>query len=577
MERSCARKDSPAADTIARLQGVLDSLGFPRERAGVTWQSAGPDCHSCHLRFSNYPVIFSNGKGATRDLAYASALAEFVERLQCRADDLFTRAGNIHRLAPFEPRIARPLADIACAAPGLAVNDLGELTPDAVEALPCLTCADLAGRRAIDLPVDAFRMMTGSTGMCAGNSPEEALVQGLCEVFERHAIRAVADGLVPGLPSLPLDGLPLKRAVVRRQLDAVRNLGADVLVKDASLGGRFPVVALVLVDRRSATCQVSFGSDPDFDIALSRCITEAFQGTDRLVRPLPGREAVPRSADVYNRTEQLLDSLLDDIGTAAVEEAFCEVADNGTALRFVIDRAARQGRGVYVRDCSRFGFPSYYVYVEGLSSLSRLTPLRFARLYAEWERVRATIFALGDASRQEIEHCAVTLFDELTGGNPFVEHGFARSVLNAPVVAAHDLRPLLLLLLLDAGRVDEARTLLAWPSLRPPAPERATALRSLASLVPAYARSRGGHAPAEELRAAFFGAFGAVEAPPAAPAGVADGRLPVPCCHSVYGCPACPCRRFCRLDEWRRLARRLRDRAVAVDQAALLEHLARPG
>ncbi len=232
------------------------------------------------------------------------------------------------------------------------------------------------------------------------------------------------------------------------------------------------------------------------------------------------------------------------------------------------------GRGIYVRDCSRFGFPSYYVYVEGLSALSRLTPLRFSRLYSEWEGVRATIFALGDASRQEIDRCAITLFDELTRGNPFVEHGFAGSVLVSPVVAALDLRPLLLLMLLEAGRVDEARTVLAWPPLRPPAPGRAAALQALASLLPAYARSRGGRAPAEELRAAFTRGFGEVEAPPAAPAEPADGRLPVPCCHSVYGCPACPCRRFCHLDEWRRLALRLRERASEVDQAALFERLA---
>jgi hypothetical protein len=319
---------------------------------------------------------------------------------------------------------------------------------------------------------------------------------------------------------------------------------------------------------------VSFGSDPDFDIALSRCINESFQGTDRLARPMPERGAGRRSPDVYNRTEQLLESLLDDVGTAAVEKAFCDVTDNRAALRFVVERAAHQGRGIYVRDCSRFDFSSYYVYVEGLSALSRLTRRRFSRLYAELEDVRATIFALGDASRAEIERCAVTLFDELTGGNPFVEHGFAGSVLASPVVAALDLRPLLLLMLLEAGRFAEARTILAWPSLCPPTPDRAATLRNLATLLPSYARSRGGRALAEDLLAAFSGAFGTVGSSREAPADAGDGRLPAPCCHSVYGCPACPCRRFCCLDEWRRLALRLRDRAGVPDQTALIDRLA---
>jgi YcaO-like protein with predicted kinase domain len=571
MRRDGFRKDAPAADTIERVHAILDSLGFPRNRATVTWWSAGPDCHSCNLRFSNYPSIFSNGKGATRELAYAGALAEFVERLQCRVDDLFTRAGNIHRLPLFTPRIRRRLADISQDSPRLVSDDLGALTGADVDPFQCMSCCDVVGGRVLDLPVDAFTMMTGSSGMCAGNTPEEAVAQGLCEVFERHALRVVAEGRVAGLPSLPLDSLPLGSAVVRAQLEWLRAAGTEVLVKDASLGGEFPVVALVLLDRRAGTCLASFGSDPDFDIALSRCITEAFQGTDRMARPLPPDDQALRSPDVYNRVELLIDRLIDDVGTPAAEKAFRAVEDNGEALAFALERAARHGRGVYVRDCSVFGFPAFYVYVEELSALSRLTPVRFAGLWAEWERVRATVFALGDATRDAVERCAGTLFGEITRSNPLVERGFAGSVLNAPVVASLEVRALLLLMLLEAGRLADARAILARPPLVPPALERAATLRALASLLPGYARSRGGRIQVEDLRAAFTRAFGDVDQSVAAGTGAVDEPLSVPRCHSVYGCPACPCRPFCRLDEWYRLARRLRDCAVPPDQAAWLE------
>ena len=63
MDLNVVRKDASPAATIERIHGILDSLGFPRDRTIVQRSSAGPDCHSCHLRFANYPVIHANGTG----------------------------------------------------------------------------------------------------------------------------------------------------------------------------------------------------------------------------------------------------------------------------------------------------------------------------------------------------------------------------------------------------------------------------------------------------------------------------------------------------------------------------------
>ena len=46
----------------------------------------------------------------------------------------------------------------------------------------------------------------GSNGMCAGNTPAEALVQGLSEIFERYAIQEVLAGnIIP--PDIPPEGI----------------------------------------------------------------------------------------------------------------------------------------------------------------------------------------------------------------------------------------------------------------------------------------------------------------------------------------------------------------------------------
>lgn len=83
MVDTVVRKDAPAARTIERLHGVLDPLGFRRERAVVHRWQASSTCHSCQVRFTNYPLLFANGKGVTAELAYASALAEFEVRRHC--------------------------------------------------------------------------------------------------------------------------------------------------------------------------------------------------------------------------------------------------------------------------------------------------------------------------------------------------------------------------------------------------------------------------------------------------------------------------------------------------------------
>ncbi|MEL6078645.1 YcaO-like family protein, partial [Stenotrophomonas maltophilia] len=42
-----------------------------------------PNVWSLHIRDAQSPMCFTNGKGATKESALASALGEFIERLNC--------------------------------------------------------------------------------------------------------------------------------------------------------------------------------------------------------------------------------------------------------------------------------------------------------------------------------------------------------------------------------------------------------------------------------------------------------------------------------------------------------------
>ena len=76
-----AGKDLPLEQTIASMSGLLADLGMKIEVA--SWRNIVPNVWSLHIRDAQSPMCFTNGKGATKEAALASALGEFIERLNC--------------------------------------------------------------------------------------------------------------------------------------------------------------------------------------------------------------------------------------------------------------------------------------------------------------------------------------------------------------------------------------------------------------------------------------------------------------------------------------------------------------
>lgn len=54
--------------------------------------------------------------------------------------------------------------------------------------------------------------------------------------------------------------------------------GFPIFAYDGSLGGKYPVICVVLFNPANGTCFASFGAHPDFGVALERTVTELLQG-----------------------------------------------------------------------------------------------------------------------------------------------------------------------------------------------------------------------------------------------------------------------------------------------------------
>jgi ribosomal protein S12 methylthiotransferase accessory factor len=133
-------------------------------------------------------------------------------------------------------------------------------------------------------------------------------VQCLSEIFERAVKREIIEREIalPDVPQAVLDRYPQILAGIR----ALEEQGFPVLVKDASLGGVYPVMCVTLMNPRTGGVFASFGAHPSFAVALERSLTEllqgrSFEGLNDLPPPTFVSEAV---TEPNNFVEHFIDS-----------------------------------------------------------------------------------------------------------------------------------------------------------------------------------------------------------------------------------------------------------------------------
>ena len=320
-----AGKDLPLEQTIANMSGVLAGLGMKIEIA--SWRNIVPNVWSLHIRDAHSPMCFTNGKGATKESALASALGEFIERLSCNhfyndqfwgediANAAFVHYPNERWFKPGrKDALPAGILDEYCLK---IYNADGELRGShlydtnsgnvkrGICALPYVRRSD---GKVVYFPTNLIDNLFLSNGMSAGNTLAEAQVQCLSEILERAVKREILEGEIT-LPDVPQEVLA-KYPGILAGIQGLEAQGFPVLVKDASLGGKFPVMCVTLMNPRTGGVFASFGSHPNLEVALERSLTEllqgrSFEGLDDLPRPTFESNAV---TEPNNFVEHFIDS-----------------------------------------------------------------------------------------------------------------------------------------------------------------------------------------------------------------------------------------------------------------------------
>ncbi|MCF8197544.1 MAG: YcaO-like family protein [Sulfuritalea sp.] len=408
-------KDASLESSIASMQSKLDALDFHVEER--SWLNPVDGVWSVHVRDRDCALLFTNGKGASRLAALASALGEFFERLSCNyfwthfyLGDQFAQRDFAHypREQWFQPgedgqwpeQLLTPeLRQLYNPDNSIDARTLVDLnsgdTARGICALPYVRQRDGAS---VWFPVNIIGNLYVSNGMSAGNTELEARTQALSEIFERHIkFRIISEGLcLPDVPEQVIARYPRIEAGIR----GLREAGFGILVKDASLGGDYPVMNVTLLHPQDQGCFSSFGAHPRFEIALERALTELLQG--RGLDALAGFPEPGFDLDEIAASPNIEIHFVDSSGTiswnflgSTPDFDFCDWNFSTTTAddyHWLVERMHRDGHDIYVADFNHLGVYACRILVPGMSEIYPLDEL-------EWENN-----SVGNTVREAILH-----------------------------------------------------------------------------------------------------------------------------------------------------------------------------
>ena len=424
-------KDVSLESTIATMQAKLAMRGFRLDES--SWLNPVESIWSVHVKDQDCPMLFANGKGATKLAARASALGEFFERLgthyfwthfhlgQTRANQEFvhypqekwfshTEDGSWPEelLNPTLQAFYNPDDDIDCE----VLVDLN--SGNVARGICALPYKRLRDDALTWFPVNIIGNLYVSNGMAAGNTPKEARSQALSEIFERHVkYRIISEAIC--LPEVP-ESVIARYPGIAAGIKGLREAGFGILVRDASLGGRYPVMNVTLIHPKDQGVFASFGAHPRFEIALERALTELLQG-----RALDALENFPEPGfdmDEITAVSNLEIHFVDSSGVISwdfmgnepdydfVDWNFSNTTEQD--YEWLCNTIHAEGFDIYVADFAEQGAYACRILVPGMSEIYPVADL-------DWEnnsignQIRPYLVRLNDLTAEECKELLADL------------------------------------------------------------------------------------------------------------------------------------------------------------------------
>lgn len=425
-------KDASLESSIATLQGKLQALGIEVEEK--SWLNEIEGIWSVHVIDKDCTRLFTNGKGASQLAARASALGEYFERLSTNyfwthfyLGETIANNDYVHYpnekwfplngkkwpkelLTPDLQKFYNPEGTV------LASQLIDLNSGNAKRGICAIPYTRLRDKKVAYFPVNLIGNLYVSNGMSAGNTMMEARTQALAEIFERDIkYKIIREGIcLPEVPQAVINRYPRVAAGIQ----GLRDAGYGILVKDASLGGKYPVMNVTLLHPEDQGCFASFGAHPRFEVALERALTELLQG--RALDSLKGFVAPGFDMEEIADSQNLEIHFVDSSGVISwnflrstpdydfVDWNFGTTTEED--YNWCVNTIHDSGHDMYIADFTHLGVYACRIFVPGMSEIYPVEEL-------EWENntvgnlVRPFTLRLQDLSKAESAQLLNTLLD----------------------------------------------------------------------------------------------------------------------------------------------------------------------
>lgn len=380
------RKECKPEETVKKIKRILKKCKIDVVEKEMI--NINNSFYSTRVELKKMDGIGANGKGITKEYALASAYAEFMERLQSnfllkssflnKEDILIYNDEKYLKYNEFYNKFYSFVEK----------NSLDTLIKYNDKYRYYTSFENIVNNGKADLPIRLLNFLTHSNGLCAGNSKEEALVQGICEIFERYCYKKI---MFEEIKAKNIIIKNLEQYPISEQLQELKNMGFEYNIKDCSLGGKFPVVGFMLL-KGNTKYLFTVGSDPDFNIAVQRCITEAFQGLKKENIEAKMKN-INNCYEEYKKEygEEFLQdnwlkcyssnsgihpkSIFSDDEIDIKDLPFKNVKNNKEALKIILEIAKKNKMDIYIKDYSMMGFNTYKVYIPNFSEIENIKPI----------------------------------------------------------------------------------------------------------------------------------------------------------------------------------------------------------
>ena len=435
-------KEVTPEETVKRLKELLKKIGIEVIEKWSDESSVGTYSLRVAIKGTD---IGQNGKGMTKEFAMASAYAEFFERFQNgvfrfrmekpTAELPFSNAPDEKHLSVEETMQGNnSFFEYIIKENGKAnrtkeekieyikqiLNEKSDLVEK--EDYLYLPYYSVKNKDIEYVPDRLFSYLYDTNGMCAGNSKEEALIEGLSEILERYAGTKMVKERIT-LPEIPMEYIE-KFPKVKKMVEKLnKNTEYYFRLVDCSFGGKYPVAGLYILEKNTGKFGFRLGAHPDYGIAMERCFTEAAQGRDIY------EYAETSIFDFYegekSEERNVTDYIFTHFSTAPYqvigpkpEFEFTEMPDvsnldNKTILKNLVKTILEDGKDILVRDVSVLGFPAFSIAIPGMSEETFDPKASHFNLFITMQALMKNLSNITSKNLQEVIKIMETIVNEI--------------------------------------------------------------------------------------------------------------------------------------------------------------------